>query len=115
MIRHFTASAIVFDDELAHLLLVRRYKMDKYLYPGGHVDEDQAPAEAAIREVEEETGVTAAVVPSQVFAHPAITVHPAPFTILEMPVVDSKVGAHHHLDFVYVLRAPTGRGHRAAR
>ena len=39
------------------------------------------------------------------FAHSAITVHETPYTVLEMDVHDSNVGAHRHIDFVYVLRA----------
>lgn len=91
------------------MLLVHHNKIGKWLYPGGHIDANQAPAEAAVREVEEETGVAAAVVSDPLFAHSAVTVHAPPFAILEMPVVDSKVGQHHHIDLVYVLRAPYGK------
>jgi 8-oxo-dGTP diphosphatase len=34
-IRHFTASAIVFDGALEHVLLVHHNKIGKWLYPGG--------------------------------------------------------------------------------
>ena len=107
-IRHFTASAIVFDEPLEHVLLVHHNKIGKWLYPGGHVDPNETPAEAAVREVEEETGVRASVVSDPLFAHPAVTVHPAPYAVLEMDVRDSKVGEHRHIDMVYVLRAVSG-------
>jgi 8-oxo-dGTP pyrophosphatase MutT (NUDIX family) len=106
-IRHFTASAIVFDEALEHVLLVHHNKIGKWLYPGGHVDPNQTPAEAAAREVEEETGVRAYVVSDPLFAHPAVTVHPAPHAVLEMDVRDNKIGEHRHIDMVYVLRAIT--------
>jgi 8-oxo-dGTP diphosphatase len=104
-IRHFTASAIVLDEMLEHVLLVHHNQIGKWLYPGGHVDPNQTPAEAAVREVEEETGVHASVVSDPLFAHPAVIAHAPPYAVLEMDVRDSKVGEHRHIDMVYVLRA----------
>jgi 8-oxo-dGTP diphosphatase len=104
-IRHFTASAIVFDQALEHVLLVHHNKIGAWLYPGGHIDPNESPAEAAAREVEEETGVRASVVSDATFAHPAVTVHPAPYVVLEMNVRDNTIGEHRHIDMVYVLRA----------
>lgn len=103
-IRHFTASAIVFDDT-GRVLLVHHNKLGQWLYPGGHIDPDEDPAQAALREVFEETGVRAEVISDPLFAHPAVTVHASPYMILEMQVTDSSVGVHRHIDLVYVLRA----------
>lgn len=103
-IRHFTASAIVFDDS-ERVLLVHHNKLRQWLYPGGHVEPNEDPAQAALREVLEEAGVPAEVISDPLFAHPAVTVHPPPYAILEMQVSDSKVGMHRHIDLVYVLRA----------
>jgi 8-oxo-dGTP diphosphatase len=104
-VRHFTASALVFDAELAHVLLVHHNKVGKWLYPGGHVEPHQTPAEAAVRETEEETGIRATIIDGPAFTHPGITAHAVPYAILEMPVADSEIGEHQHIDFVYVLRA----------
>jgi len=104
-IRHFTASAIVFDPDLEHVLLVHHNKIGKWLYPGGHIEDNQTPAEAAMREVEEETGVRTRVVGDPLFAHSAVTVHEPPYTVLEMDVRDTRIGEHRHIDMVYVLRA----------
>ncbi|WP_131746337.1 NUDIX domain-containing protein [Frankia sp. Cppng1_Ct_nod] len=106
-IRHFTASAIVFDDH-ERVLLVHHNKLGQWLYPGGHVDPNEDPAQAALREVLEETGVTARIVCDPPFAHPAVTVHAPPYTILEMQVSDSTIGIHRHIDLVYVLQALSG-------
>jgi 8-oxo-dGTP diphosphatase len=103
-IRHFTASAIVFDDS-ERVLLVHHNKLRQWLYPGGHVEPNEDPAQAALREVLEETGVRARVIGDPLFAHPAVAAHAPPYAILEMQVSDSKVGVHRHIDLVYVLRA----------
>ncbi|MEN3361534.1 MAG: hypothetical protein V7637_5516 [Mycobacteriales bacterium] len=71
-IRHFTASAIVFDDS-ERVLLVHHNKLRQWLYPGGHVEENEDPAQAALREVLEETGVQAEVIAEPLFVHPAVT------------------------------------------
>lgn len=103
-VRHFTASAIVLDD-LDRVLLVHHNKVGRWLYPGGHLDPDEDPAQAAQREVLEETGVHSRVIGHDEFVHPAVATHPSPYTIIEMDVYDVAVGAHRHIDFVYVLRA----------
>lgn len=53
---HFTASAFVLDEALAHTLLVRHRKLQRWLQPGGHIeaDKDGSPHAAAWREVVEE-------------------------------------------------------------
>lgn len=103
IVRHATASAIVLDDT-GRVLLVEHRKAGVWLYPGGHVEPDETPAEAAVREVAEETGLAVEVVAESRFSHPAVTSHPVPFAIIEMAVTDAANGAHHHVDHVYVCR-----------
>jgi 8-oxo-dGTP pyrophosphatase MutT (NUDIX family) len=107
VIRHFTASAIVLDDN-DRALLVHHNKIGLWLYPGGHIDPNEDPAQAALREVHEETGIYAEVIADRQFDHPAVATIPPPFTILEMGVQDSKVGKHRHVDLVYVCRPVSG-------
>jgi 8-oxo-dGTP diphosphatase len=106
-IRHYTASAVVLD-HVGRMLLVHHNKIGQWLYPGGHIDPDEDPAQAALREVREETGIHAVVVGEPTFAHPAVRSHAAPWAIIEMDVTDSKVGAHRHIDLVYVCQASGG-------
>lgn len=103
MIRHFTSSAIVFN-QAGQVLLVHHNKIGLWLYPGGHVDPNEDPAEAALREVAEETGIKAEIVAPEPFTHPAVRSVPPPFAIIEMDIEDRKVGPHRHIDFVYVCR-----------
>lgn len=50
------ADAAVFNDEGA-LLLMRRADGDQWCLPGGWVEPNESPAEAAVRETQEETGL----------------------------------------------------------
>lgn len=87
---HVTASAIVVSD--AGVVLHRHKRLGLWLQPGGHVDPGEKPAQAAVREVREETGLDAR------HAHdPPRIVH-----------VDVHPGGrgHTHLDVRYLLRAP---------
>lgn len=59
---HITASAFVLDCTFSKILLVQHKNLNKYIQPGGHVDQmDESIYSAARRELEEETGFTDAV------------------------------------------------------
>lgn len=53
---HLTASALVIRDK--HVLLIHHNFLNRWLQPGGHIDPDEEPVQAARREFEEETGLT---------------------------------------------------------
>lgn len=55
--RHFCASTYVINPENKKVLLVKHKDFNKWLQPGGHIEENETPEEAAIREVYEETGI----------------------------------------------------------
>jgi 8-oxo-dGTP pyrophosphatase MutT (NUDIX family) len=107
--RHFTASVCVFNDEGA-MLLVHHRKLDLWLYPGGHIDADEAPDEAAKREVLEETGIEVALIAEPLPAYTSVRARIPPWRILEGATEDKRIGPHHHIDFVYVARPVTARG-----
>lgn len=53
--RHFTVA--VFVTWQGKVLLHRHRKLDMWLPPGGHIEKDELPDDAAVREVLEETGL----------------------------------------------------------
>lgn len=65
---HATASAFVFDPTLTRTLLVFHGKGRFWVQPGGHLESDDVSiADAALRELREETGVTASVTEPSVY------------------------------------------------
>jgi len=55
---HLTGSAFIIDKTRHHTLLTHHAKLNKWLQPGGHADGDEDIAGVALREAQEETGVT---------------------------------------------------------
>ena len=55
--RHFCASAYIIDPSTLKILLVKHKKYGRWVQPGGHIEHDEFPEEAAVREAYEETGL----------------------------------------------------------
>lgn len=87
---HVTGSAIVVD-ETGRILLHRHKRLGRWLQPGGHLDPGEDPAQAAVRETREETGLSA--------AHP-----PGGPRLVHVDVHEGPRG-HLHLDLRYLLLA----------
>ncbi|MCH7810994.1 MAG: NUDIX domain-containing protein, partial [Chloroflexi bacterium] len=110
MKKHFTATAFVVRGEATILHWHRR--LAQWLPPGGHIEQDEEPAEAALREVREETGLVCEIVAtsrSHAFADPRQL--PAPYTILLEEIPGSKEPAHMHIDLIYFVQPVAGADH----
>ncbi|MES3161334.1 MAG: NUDIX domain-containing protein [Halorubrum sp.] len=106
--RHFTATTYIVNDGAT--ALHEHERLGLCLPPGGHIDRDELPHEAALREVYEETGLQAELIadradietpngrplpePAHQILHD-IDVHP-----------DGSVG-HQHIDHLYYAQVPS--------
>jgi 8-oxo-dGTP pyrophosphatase MutT (NUDIX family) len=99
---HITTSALVLDADLSHILLIHHRVIGRWLQPGGHYEPGQDLWGSALREVAEETGVTA------LSAHPAWG-HVLPLDIDSHPIAANPrkgEGDHWHHDYAYLVIAP---------
>ena len=55
LVREFTVAVFVVHE--GRVLLLAHPKLGRWLPPGGHIEPNELPDEAAVREVEEETGI----------------------------------------------------------
>jgi len=64
---HFTASSWLVDGSGRRVLLTHHRKLDRWLQLGGHADGDRELARVALREAEEESGLTGLCVEDAIF------------------------------------------------
>jgi len=103
--RHYTATVYVVSD--GAVALHEHDGLDKWLPPGGHVDRDELPHEAGLREVREETGLDADLVAERDdIGSQTVEALPKPrhFQLADVNVHGGFVG-HQHVDLVYYARA----------
>ena len=99
-VRHFTASSYIVDNE--KVLLVNHNKLKLWLPAGGHIEANETPDQAAIREAKEETGLNVEIIrldKRNTLSYPRTEV-------LQMPYVITlqNIGDHHHIDMQYICR-----------
>jgi 8-oxo-dGTP pyrophosphatase MutT (NUDIX family) len=116
MIGHLTGSALVINDQ-DHCLLIYHRFLKRWLQPGGHLDQDEAPAAGALRELLEETGIIGVSGPVNFNPTLASTelnaVKQSPALIADCPIdIDSHAipassakgeGEHLNHDFQYIF------------
>ncbi len=104
--KHFTASALVLNDE-NKILLIFHKKLNVWLYPGGHVENNETPDAAVIREVLEETGLKVEIIGKK---DNTLSDKEADVTVLHNPyvvlceLINGKP-PHYHIDLIYKCRA----------
>ena len=107
MIRHFVSTGFVVYD--GAVLLHWHRKVQAWLPPGGHIEPDEDPVQATLREVREETGIEVRVVPtSRRLEIGNLGQVDAPFAVMVEDIFDQQTGAHQHIDFIY-FTAPVAR------
>ena len=60
--KNYFTVALIFNEDQTKILLIHHNKMQLWLPAGGHVEENEYPSEAVIREVKEELGVEAEII-----------------------------------------------------
>lgn len=103
--KHFTASALIKNNENKVLLVFHR-KLGVWLYPGGHIENNETPDEAVIREVKEETGLTVEIIGD---IETSLTDKVADVFALHKPyiILCERIGGkkeHYHIDMIYTCK-----------
>ena len=121
--KHATASVFVLGRQPGgwRLGLIQHPRFGRQMMPGGHVEASESPAEAAVREVAEETGLAVRLVappaaPLPAGYRPPRVAQPWWIVEYEVPPDSHLAAAHVHVDYLYVAVAadsqPTGEaGH----
>lgn len=105
MERHFTATAYVFHGK--KVLLHFHPKIKKWLPPGGHIEPNETPPEAAKREAKEETGLEIVLIEQEnikIQAPHAISFERPFFCLLESIPAHKETPAHEHMDMIYLAQ-----------
>lgn len=102
--RHFTATTIVVHDNKA--LLHMHKKLGFWLPVGGHIDRDELPHKAAIREAKEESGLEIELLDDEE--------HLVMGDVLELPrpkhvLLEDINKFHQHIDFIYYASSKTSK------
>ncbi len=113
-VKHATASVFLLTraDNPWRIGLVRHPRLGKWMLPGGHVEPDENAAEAALREVAEETGLTARLLSGPRLDEPDGVDDPpviAPLWIVEqhVPAERREPEPHTHVDHLYLALTET--------
>ena len=101
MERHFTVTGFLSHDGRTAL---HWHRLGMWLPPGGHIEADEDPIEAVLREVAEETGIEALLIPTAPalpYRHPAQLPPPVTIGVYDIPEPGRP---HQHIDLVYYTR-----------
>ena len=98
----FTASVFIVHE--GKVLLHLHKKLGKWLQPGGHIELDEGPIEAAIREAKEETGLDVELVGNQRLPAAGDTDILPPRFVNRHHFNDT----HEHIDFTYFATVTGG-------
>lgn len=103
MERQFTATTYILDEE--KVLLIYHKKLQKWLPPGGHIEPNETPPEAARRETLEETGYRIELIQDEhiwIDRWNAKSIERPILCLLEEIPEHKGLAAHQHMDMIFV-------------
>jgi 8-oxo-dGTP pyrophosphatase MutT (NUDIX family) len=106
--RHFVATVYAVHD--GAVALHEHDKLEMWLPAGGHLDRDELPHEAALRETEEELGMAVDLVaPQETITSETVRSIPQPqhFLVEDINVHEDGTVGHQHIDFIFYGDAPS--------
>ena len=93
---HVTASTLLLDHARERALLTLHPRVGRWVQLGGHLEDDETLAQAALREAEEESGIT------------GLTLDPMPVHVSIHPIQCKNSPPTRHFDVRFVAYAPEG-------
>ncbi|MBX0303773.1 NUDIX domain-containing protein [Haloarcula salinisoli] len=105
--RHFVATIYAVHD--GAVALHEHDKLEMWLPAGGHLDRDELPHEAALRETAEELGMAVDLVaPQEAITSETVRSIPQPqhFLVEDINVDQNGEVGHQHIDFIFYGAAP---------
>jgi len=103
--RDFVATVFIVHDN--KVLLVFHKKLQKWLPPGGHIDENELPEDTAIREAKEETGLDIEIVSEkdEIISNTKQLCRPEFVQLEDIEKTEDEV--HQHIDLFYLAKLKT--------
>ncbi len=92
---HFCATACIVDEEQKKILFIHHKKLNKWLFVGGHIEANEDPESAVIREVKEETNLDIELLGER---YPREEDYIRPFAMQKNIINDN----HIHIDIFYI-------------
>lgn len=99
----FVASGIIINKNA--VLMIWHSKLKAWLFPGGHIENNETMEEAVIRECKEEINLDTEVFNNKVgeLSDDSVVEENLPFCILKEPIKEPN-NFHYHIDFIYKLK-----------
>jgi 8-oxo-dGTP diphosphatase len=102
--RHHTGTGFLTTRQ--RTLLLWHHKLGMWLPPGGHLEANEDPVQGVLREILEESGLIADIIPpADLVTCSGPAVLPPPVVILIEDIVRPDQPFHQHIDHVYFTRA----------